>query len=172
MNNWNEDDHQSDGKNKKCQLEIFGLVVLIIIILVGFLFFMVYRINNPSQNSKRMYMNGEVATNMILAMTKVNVKECYDHQLSQLIADCARTYSTFTCGELTSCEVVNMTILSILNSTLVEEGINYNFTISGTDISFSEKCGPNSVGKVQGYDVIPLGSGQQFVEITLDICNE
>jgi len=159
-------------KNKlrrRAQLEMIGLIVIVIIVITGLLIFTVYKITNPSKNIQKRYMNKGLATNMLIAITRTNVMECHNHSLADLIIDCAKTYHSITCYDYTSCEVVNKTILGILNTTLVAWDISFNLTIQKTNISFVNlECTSKAKNKVQGFEVLPLYPGQ--VEMTLDIC--
>ncbi len=157
--------------NRRAQLEIFGLIVLVIIVIVGFLVFMVANLNKSHTNIKHAYMTKELATNTLLALSKTNVREdeCYGHSLAQLIIDCSKTYHSFSCYGRSSCEVLNSTIEYILSEVLEKEGIRYNFTIHDTGISFVNDCFYYSKDKVQSFLILPTFPGQ--LEITLDICN-
>lgn len=156
---------------KKAQVEMIGLIVIVILVIIGLLIFTVYKINNPSRNLQKKYMNKEIATNMLIAMTNTNVEECHDITLASLITDCARTYHSITCYDYTSCEIANKTIYDILNKTLIDWGIGFNLTIEDTDITFvMYGCDSTARDKVQSFQILPLNPGQ--IEMTLDICNE
>ena len=155
---------------KKAQLEMIGLMMIVIIVIVGLLIFLVYKLTTPTQNVQKRYIDKEIATNMLITLTNTHVKECHDRRLSELIVDCVKSYSAM-CGDQTPCEVANKTIFTILNNTLVEWDISFNLSIKRTDITFSNLgCGPHAKAKERGFEIIPLNPG--YVEMILDICGK
>jgi hypothetical protein len=152
---------------RKGQLEMIGLIIIVIIVITAMLIYTVNKMSHPVENIKRVYVNNEIATNLLLSMTKANVEECPSYALSELVSDCAREYHRIICNGLTSCEQANKTIALMINKTLDEFMMNYNLTISGTDISFIKGC--PSKNQVRGFQIIPLYPGQ--VEIDISICN-
>lgn len=163
------------GKNsrsklwKKAQIEMIGLVIIVIIVITALLIFTVYKLTHPSKNIQKSYMNKEVATNLLITMTHTSIPGCHNFTLRELVVDCAKTYHTTTCGDYTSCEIANQTIYTILNRTLVDWDIGFKFEIEGTEISFVNlNCDSVFKEKVQGFEILPLYPGD--VEMTLDIC--
>lgn len=155
---------------KKAQLEMIGLVVIVIIVITALLIFTVHKMSNPKENVQKRYINKEIATNMLISMTKTSVNECHNLSLGELITDCARPFHSITCYDYTSCEIANRTIFKILNRTLVDWELGFNFSIEGTEINFvNYGCSAKSE-KVQGFEILPLYPGQ--IEMTLDICTE
>lgn len=156
-------------RSRRSQLEIFGLVVLVIIIVVAFLIFTVYKLNSPQKDTKGVYVDKQLSSNVLLALSKTNVAydDCYSHTISQLITDCAKTYHSFSCFGRSSCDVAEEVIGDILSETLYAEGINYNLTIHGTNISFVDGCTPYA-NQVEGFIILPMYPGE--VEVTLSIC--
>ncbi len=154
---------------KKAQLEMIGLTVIVVIVIIAMMIFMVYKIGNPREDIKKRYMDKEIATNFLIAMTNTNVAECNNLTLSSLIADCARDYHQINCYDLNSCQAANQTIHTLLSRTLDEWGLNYNLSVQNTDISFVNQCKPGS-DQVSGFSIIPRNPGQ--VEVSLRICQE
>ena len=67
---------QRTQRAKNAQLEMIGLVIIVIIVITALLIFLVYKLSNPTKNIQRIYMNDEIATNLLLSMNRVNVEEC------------------------------------------------------------------------------------------------
>ncbi len=153
---------------KRAQLEMIGLVVIVIIVITALLIFTVYKISNPSKNIQKRYMNKEIATNLLIAMTNTDVRECYNLSLASLITDCARTYHSISCYDNTSCEIANKTIYDILNRTLMDWGVSFNLSVENTNLSFVNLGCTSRREKVQSFQILPLDPGQ--VEMILDIC--
>lgn len=155
---------------KKAQLEMIGLIVIVIIVITGLLVFTVYKITNPTKDIQKRYVNKEIATNMLISMTKTNIYECHNLSLADLIIDCARTYSSIICiDDKLSCEVVNTTIYNILNKTLIDWEMSFNLSIENTNITFVNHACTSKKEKIQSSENLPLGAGQT-VEMILDIC--
>ena len=155
---------------KKAQLEIIGLIVIVIIVITALLIFTIYKITTPTKNIQKTYMNKELATNFLVSITKTNVRECYNLSLAELITDCARPIRSIVCDDKLSCEVAEETISSVLENTLIDWGISFNLSIENTDISFNNLECTARKEKVQGFEILPLYPGQ--IEMTLDICTE
>ncbi|MBW2990428.1 hypothetical protein KY348_01850 [Candidatus Woesearchaeota archaeon] len=154
---------------KKAQLEMIGLIIIVVIVITGLLIFTVYRITRPPTNVQKRYLNKEIATNMLIAMSNTHVPECYNHSLTQLIIDCSNRYSLMICeDDQTSCKIVNKTIYNILNKTLIAWDTSFNFSIIKTNTSFVNLDCNSARNKVQGFEVFTSKTGQ--VEITLDVC--
>ena len=150
------------------QVEMIGLIMIVIIVIVGLLIFTVYRLTNQGDDSQNRYLNKEVATNLLISIVNTDVDECHNLSLSTILTDCARTFSVLICEEdRLSCDVANETIFNILNRTLVDWDIGFNLTVEKTNISFVNlRCRE----KVQGFQILPLNPGQY--EMTLDICTK
>ena len=164
-----------NSKNKlrtKAQLEMIGLIVIVIIVITGLLIFTVYKINNPRKNIQKRYMNKEIATNFLISITKTSVNECHNLSLAELITDCAKIHGSIICDNNNlSCEMANKTISNILNDTLIDWGISFNLSVERTPISFVNlECTSRAKEKVQGFEILPLYPGH--AEMILDICTE
>jgi|GEM_PF-1738463 len=153
---------------KKAQLEMIGLVIIVIIVITAIMIFTVYKLANPPKNIQKAYVNKATAFNFLVSIAKTNVEECHGLKLDELIAACAGG-SEVGCYDYTSCEMVNMTLKNILDKTLVDWGVSYNLSIQGTDISFINlDCNSKVKSQVQGSESIPLNPG--IVEMTLTLC--
>jgi hypothetical protein len=156
------------ANNRKAQIEMIGLVIIVIIIITALLIFLAYRVSRPRDTIKRAYMNQEIANNMLITMTKVNVEECHNMSLANLLADCARGYYSINCIDRTSCEAANDTIRDILSHTLDAWSLAYSMEAEDAGIKFSTPdCGPGKE-KDQAFEILPLSPGQ--MEVTLDVC--
>lgn len=167
-----------DGANRgnaQAQLEMIGLIVIVILVITALLIYTVYKVTTPSENIQREYMNKEIATNLLVSMTKTDIRECHNLSLATLITDCAKVYSTTICSnDLTSCDVANKTIYNILNKTLIDWDVSFNFSIQsryqGIFINFVNlDCDSNAKNKIQSFQILPLGFNESAA-ITLDIC--
>jgi len=158
--------------SRRAQLEMIGLVLIVIMVIIGLMMFTVYKLSNPQKNLQKVYMNHEIATNMLVAMTKTNVLECNNLTLNDLIADCAREFKTITCPSLefdTSCAMANATVFKLLKSTMIDWDVSFNFSVSNTKINFINlNCSSRAKEIITGFEIIPLYPGQ--TEMALAIC--
>ncbi|MFH0869932.1 MAG: hypothetical protein V1866_02655 [archaeon] len=155
--------------SRRAQLEMIGIIVIVIIVMTVLMIYLVYKINNPVKDVRTVYINGEIATNLLITFTKTNIAECHDIALSELITDCAKEYHSITCFGRSSCEMVNTSLHGLVNVTLVEWNARFRLAVGGTDIEImNDFCGVKAK-KIRGFTVLPLNPGQS--EITLDICN-
>jgi len=163
-------------KATRAQLEIMGLVIIVIIIITGLLIFLVSKVSSPPKNFQKAYMTSELATNMLLAMTRVNIRECPDSTLGELITDCARPTPSRRCLDYTSCEIINKTINEILNNTLVLWDVKFRFALEspyrGVFLSVTNReCGVKTPGKQEGFALLSLYPLNSSVELKLGICD-
>ncbi len=157
-------------RNRRAQVEMIGLVVIVIIVILALMIFTVYKLANPIKNLKKIYMNKELAINFLVSLGKTNIESCHGIKLSDIIAACAGG-SEISCYDYTSCEMVNMTLASILDKTLVDWGVSFNLSIERTNINFVNlDCNSRIKSRVQGFEQIPLNPGS--IEMTLDICTD
>jgi hypothetical protein len=158
--------------SRKAQMEMIGLVLIVIMVIIGLMMFTVYKLSTPQKNLQKVYMNHEIATNMLVAITKTNVLECNNISLNDLIADCAREFKTITCPSLefdTSCAMANATVFKLLNSTLIDWDVSFNFSVSNTKINFVNlNCSSKAKEIITGFEIIPLYPGQ--TEMALAVC--
>jgi len=160
--------------NKKSQLEMIGLTVIVVIVITGLLIVTVYKFNNPPRNIQKRYINKETATNLLIAMTNTNVGECNNLSLGNLLSDCGSSYPSINCFDYTSCEIANQTINSLLNKTLIDWDLSFELSISspfqGIISHFANlNCDSTSKQQEQAFELLPL-EAQNVLEITLILC--
>jgi len=165
---------------RKAQIEMIGLVIIVVIVITGMLLFMVQKMSQPVKSIQKAYINKQTATNMLINLEDVNVVECNGLPLSTLIVDCAKSEPSLYCdNDYSSCYVANKTIFNILNRTLVEWGVSFTFSIQsnfqGRFINFSNfKCGSGSKEVIPAFEYLSLFSEEsetsENAEIKLKIC--
>jgi hypothetical protein len=169
---------QRTSRVKNAQLEMIGLVIIVIIVITALLIFLVYKLSNPTRNIQRIYMNNEIATNLLLSMNRVNVEECPGTKLGELIVDCARPTPSMHCSDYTSCEIASQTIYRILNSTLFAWDMSFRLSAKSqyypdVFINFDNRnCTSRVKEKIAGFALLPLYPADGSVEMKLDICTK
>jgi len=161
-------------KMKKSQMEIMGLVIVILLVSVGMLFLVSISIKNKPDTIKLDYNNVQLASNIINAMLDTNTI-CDYHTFSELIQDFAtESYLITSCpGGLNSKDFFDSTIKNtIFNKTLDTWEKKYNFVIY-VDNEDNVVYGPirnydGPVKKVQSEAFVLPARGQDIF-IKLDI---
>jgi hypothetical protein len=146
-------------------------------VITGLLIFLVYKISNPTKNVQRIYMNNEIATNMLLSMNRVSVEECPGLKLEELLTDCAKPTPSVRCSDYTSCEIASSTIGRILDSTLVLWDMSFRFSAEsiyqGEFIVFDNRnCTSRATERVEGFALLSLYPIDSSLELKLDICTK
>lgn len=170
--------HTLSGGRRKAQIEMIGLVMIVVIVVTGLLLFMVQKMSQPVKSIQKAYINEKTANDMITNMEDINVIECNGLPLSTLIVDCAKSQPSLYCdNDYSSCYVANRTIFDILNRTLIEWDVAFTFSISssfrGQFINFTNfRCGSREV--ISAFEYLSLFSEvsetSENVEIKLKIC--
>ena len=165
---------------KKSQMEAFGLAVIVVLITIGFFIFISLRNQNPNPDIKKDYIVDQTSTNFINSIVNVNVEECYDngYTISDLLKDCA-IKEQIKCEEYTdACKLVNDTITTIFNRTLIKENYRFRFYTEGLNINDSHieinisrgPCGDEEAKGMVGTLPISLYPVPRDIFINLGIC--
>ena len=114
----------------KAQMEMMGLVVIVVLVSIGMLFYISFKINTsqqPSTEPQEEYTDKQLATNYLQAALKTT-SECKDLNVQQLLQDCA-LFKNIDCVRGNSCFFVNETLDEINNKTLESWNQGYHFKI-------------------------------------------
>ncbi len=112
-------------RTRKGQMEAFGLAVIVVLIIIGFFIFVLFRAheraNTPVYHNE--YITDQTPVKFVTAFVNLDVDECANYQnkqnIEKLIYDCATT-QTIRCGTQDSCTIVNETLHTLLNATFVQ----------------------------------------------------
>jgi len=130
-------------QNKKSQMEIMGLVIIIILVSIGMLFAIQFLMKKPTGRETAAVKESTVAANFLNTMLSTTT-DCYKRNMKELLQDCALTGGSTNCFGLSSCDYVSDQIEILLNNTLAKWKKDYYFTISGAPdvekISFGNEC--------------------------------
>ena len=175
---------------KKSQMEIMGLLVIIILIAIGMLFTVNYMIHRKPSEAKKTYTESQMASNILSAILKTSTPlnesselYCSKVDFTELLQDCARP-KTITCKNgYGSCEYAAYYIEDMLNKTLGVYNKAYRFKaweVNGNELSFSPiinlNCNDTYIGEGRKYagrqtklSPVPLNPGTLMVQF--DICS-
>lgn len=109
-------------KKKKSQMEIMGLVVIVILITLGMFFVVKFMINKPPSEIKKSYTRTELAANLLNTLLKTTSEDCYGMTVKDLLVDCAENKDTECENAKPSCEYVLTITKTIFDETLVKWG--------------------------------------------------
>ncbi len=187
------------GKNKKSQMEIIGLVVIVILITLGMLFMARFALKEDSK--KKIFTRKGLAYSTMSAILKTTIedstcsgsyKKWVQPQLGKdLMEDCAKNYdysidnpdgySLYNCQKLHSCYFVNQAIKELLNETLGSWNKNYvlrSRLIRAQDDEPITIVGPIKVGggcpktkDRDGSGLFPLHTDAGLIENELFLCD-
>lgn len=151
----------------KSQIEIMGLIVIVILVAIGFFVYIVLVINKPVEDPVEEFSTDQLAQNFVSSMVKTQTT-C-QLPLDRVIQDCMLEQNLNCTGE-SACMVANQTIIFILNKTVNTWGYPYILTIPQMHLEYTnKKCDANSERGTQGFELVTL-YGRGDVLITMDVC--
>ncbi|HIH55126.1 hypothetical protein J4399_02475 [Candidatus Woesearchaeota archaeon] len=167
------------SKSRKSQMEAFGLALIVIIIIVGFFLFLMFRIKNPIQDYKKQYIAEQMASNYVISVTGIDVRECSakSYTIRDLLIACARR-DNVQCSGIDACELVNQTLYEITNKSLIAQEFKFrlftqglNWPSAGEEINIEHRgCDENDPKDQSGYAILPLHPVPRQIKLILDIC--
>lgn len=121
---------------KKAQMEMIGLVVIVILLTLGMLFMAQFALKED--NTKKVFTSKGLAYSTMSALMEVTIaSNCggeyagTNPRLKDILQDCAVNYnelrSLYSCNGQHSCAFLNETIATFLNQTLGTWGKHYEF---------------------------------------------
>lgn len=111
---------------RKAQIEIIGLLVIVILISLIIFFFISFEINREEDKPSQTEFSDKQLTSNI-GITMLETTTC-ERTIRELTEDCAFK-KEIMCEQGTSCQQINHTLKQILTKTLEPAGINYTLTI-------------------------------------------
>ncbi len=121
-------------QKKRGQMEIMGLMIVVILLIVGVLFAIKFVVLKKPLETRQTFSRTQMASNLGLALMSSTTEDCRGTAVKDLLIDCAEwpeAGGTITCGDgRKSCAYVNSTIGDILNQTLDTWNTRYYLTAS------------------------------------------
>lgn len=156
------------GMMKKSQTEIMGLAIVVILIILGMTFFIKFKLNVEPVDYRKPFLYSQIASNTLNTLLKSTSADCNGLSITELLQDCSHGNSIF-CGSMSSCEYVEETTDEILNKTLGEWKMEYEFVVykqkSEPIIELGKPCQGEKKSK---HFFIPTSSGT--VTVRLEVC--
>jgi len=160
-------------RNRKAQMEILGLAIVVVLILVATTFVVRFLMLKVPTEYRKGFISEELAKNMVNSLLKTTASQCSKASMSELLKDCAQVGegSWIICdNHQYSCKYFNETAKYIFGKTLVKWNMNYQFLayvdINKPLINLGKRC----VGEKTSSNPwpIPINFGTMYVK--LDIC--
>lgn len=152
---------------RKGQLEIMGLVIIVILISLGMLFLLRFVVFKPVGEERAAFTRSQLATNTLAALVKTET-DCQGLDMTELVQDCVGSKSA-NCGYLDSCEFLDAKISLILEETLIKWQKHYYFQVTKsrvTKLELSDR--PEGCPGEKDSHFQPLPGGTL---IKLDVCD-
>ncbi len=162
--------HHAMTLHRKAQLEIMGLVVVVILVSLGFLFALQFVVLQAPENPRETFVREQMAQNTLHTLV-LTTTTCHELSMTELIQDCFDTLSDLDCGGRSSCEFLSGVTSSILNSTLKTWQRNYAFTLVRGDavrVQLKHKGCPED--RDVGRMFLPSRDGGGNILVRLDVC--
>ena len=157
-------------KNKKSQMEILGLSIVVVVLIIGIAIFAKIGIKKPS-NSRNDFVSNELATSMINTFIHTSAKDCSQLVMKDLLKDCAEG-TELICHDAAnsdSCKYVKSTAEDIFKNTFNQWNRKYQFLayvdVASPLVESGDKCRGE---KTSQEFPLPISSGNMFIK--LDIC--
>jgi len=123
--------------SRKGQTEIFGLVIIVILLAIGLLFAVVILTKTPTREVARVKESVQAA-NFLNTMMSTTSYNCGKRNVRELLQNCALASEDWSgaavCedGTTNTCELTDEMMKKMLDQTLKKWGKSYKFFINGT----------------------------------------
>ncbi len=175
-------------KGRKGQMEMIGLVIIVILLTLGMLFMAQFALKKEPK--KKIFVRKGLAYSTMGALMKTTTGTvCYKDDTPtanltigrDLIDDCALykgAWGSYECGGRDSCSFLNQTISYLLNETLGRWNKHYEFKSSLLSGDFVEELiyikdeeGQGCPGERDSSGLFPINTEMGLVENVLFICD-
>ncbi|MBI4450500.1 hypothetical protein HY642_00870 [Candidatus Woesearchaeota archaeon] len=170
----------SAANSRKSQMEILGLAIIVVLVIMGVLFTLIFVVKQPADKTATEVKTGVLGSSWTTTLLGTTT-ECNKLTVEELLVDCSRNPDNprvKNCpGGDKSCAYVSSFITDIHSKTLEvwRPGKTYVFidpdgdatNPTGYEIEINAAC----IGEVDPYDyTIPLGSGYGDRTVHVEIC--
>jgi len=157
--------------SKKGQMEIIGLVIIVILISLGILFYLQFSLNTRT-TTKQEFTGAQMVTNTINTLLELNLPECGgDMNVRKLIQNC-QNLNDKECKGIKACSYVNQTTKKIFGKTLEKWNKKYKlkiFTTSEELIELKHGQCPGSKDSAT-YSIPSEIPNSEPITVRLDVC--
>ena len=171
---------------KKAQSEIVGLMIIVVIITIGMLFYLSYATiqseENTNDNIRKEFVDNELSMSFVQTLIRTNVEDCNNLPLDLLIKECGLNREIIDCGGIPPCSIVEEVLISVRAETL-EKWDRYYFlaidygktSVKGVvDLGTGDNCKPGTTVGIRAPGIQPIPyypeSGTAYLQLAL--CNK
>ncbi|MBU1705021.1 MAG: hypothetical protein KJ922_06680 [Nanoarchaeota archaeon] len=162
---------------KKAQMELMGLAIVVILISIAMLFVIRFVVLQKPAEYKKEFTQSQLASNLLNTLLKTTNPDCHDLTFTEVFQDCARNPSSpsVQCNRThDSCRFLNESVRSILNKTLDDHFMLYEFSAKvnndyaiGVVPEIEERCTGGFKSKQFPIPVSASGTDTLFVKLNL-----
>ena len=155
--------------NKKAQMEILGLAIVVVLILVATIFVVRFLVIKSPTEYRKGFVSAELASNMLNTFLKTAAKDCSQLTMTELLQDCAQARSITCDNGQESCQYAESTAKQIFGNTFDKWNTAYEF-LAYTDVNRPLiKLGkPCRAEKRSKLFPVPISTATMYTK--LDIC--
>ncbi|MCF7865809.1 hypothetical protein K9L67_03650 [Candidatus Woesearchaeota archaeon] len=154
---------------KNAQMEIMGLLVIVILVIVGLLLILTFDTKENKQKSESTKFSYEQLTGTFGSTFMETTAPC-NEIMRDMISDCAFS-KEIICEQEESCEYITYTLEEIANKTLGLAGINHTIKISSN--TNESIIIINNTGCIEGNSITkttPIATSYEPIRLDLIIC--
>jgi len=155
-------------KNKKAQMEMMGLVLIVILATLAMLFVIQFVILREPSEIKKEFTHKELSANTLNAITKTDTRNCKGQSILQLLQDCAAGEFIICDNGVGSCNYAKLTLEEIFENTLETWNKAYYFNADLARIEISN--GDCTGEKKTSTHPVPVPDLGDTMLLTLEIC--
>jgi len=155
---------------KKAQVEIMGLAIIVVLIVLGMIFVLKFRIADEPIQYKEQFTQAKLASNTVASLLRVT-SNCNGLSMTQLLQNCSQNPadSQVICFGESSCSFFEDASRQIFSETLEKWNVDYEFTVFNKDdnpfISLGRTCLSDKKSKL-----FPIPTENEIVFVKMDIC--
>jgi len=154
---------------KKAQIEIVGLVIIIILIIIGIAFVTKFAVFEDPIDYKKQFTNAQITSNMINTLLKTTSRDCNNLSMTELLQDCSQNQEVICGDEQNSCDYFIGTTQQIFGETLEKWHIDYEFKVFENEdnpiITLGEKCLLDKKSRL-----FPIPTDSEILFVKMDVC--
>jgi hypothetical protein len=167
---------------QKGQAEIIGLMIIVVIITIGMLFYLSYVTSQSDSSSKdslqKEFVDNELSASFIQTIVRTTIPQCQGLSVEDLIVFCGLDEQPSRCNQ-NPCQLLNQTLDHIRNNSLESWGRSYSLKVDFGESSYlaqtpmifqTDDCEEGTVGRrAPGYQPIPYPTWDKAF-LSLAIC--
>lgn len=162
-------DGNRDGLGRRGQMEMIGLVFIVVIIIIGMVLYLSLSGKDTGGATANRAASAQKSSSFLTAIVETDIVGC-GVPLSRVAQACVRREAF--CDNDDPCITLERAMTKLANETLYVQGVKYNLSLEGTLAQTDSDCDSAnlSVSLIAApRQPIPLGNGQT-VDLVLSIC--